>query len=645
MQIELELLAPAKNRDIGIAAIDCGADAVYIAGPQFGAREGAGNPISQIAELVEYAHKFGAKVYMTVNTILYDHEIEEAADIIHQAYEAGCDAIIVQDLGVLAMDLPPIPLHASTQTNLRSTEQAIFLKDLGFERLILARELSLDQIAAIKDATQTDIETFVHGALCVSYSGQCYLSQKLTGRSANRGACAQACRSLYDLVDSNGKVLAKDTPMLSLKDFNLSNRIPELVKAGVTSFKIEGRLKNISYIKNIVRLYRTRIDEFLKENPGYVRASMGEVAGGFTPNANITFNRGYTEFFIDGERGRWRSTDGAKYLGEYIGTLKSSSRERNGNLRFDYRLENRDTTPIINGDGLCFVSPKGDITGVRANSCNGWSVATTEKLQVSEKSKIFRNYNIEFERELEKNPPKRLVPVSVQMAQRDGRLSLQASWGRENREKEWSVELLLEEGLEIATNRELATKNLYSQLGKSAEIYKFTLEEIDSNIEVPFLPVGKINELRRSLAQLIGQKIKENDQLKRQEYRKEWEKKERAALRIDDVVCTPLGSEPDYRANCSNRLSGRIYELRGAEHTAPAFEIEEVENAELMRSKYCIKYEMGLCPNYKVRAANDAGYVNRLAKTQFTEPMFLINGKNRLELKFDCSKCEMVVIG
>ena len=292
MQIELELLAPAKNRDIGIAAIDCGADAVYIAGPQFGAREGAGNPISQIAELAEYAHKFGAKVYMTVNTILYDHEIEEAADIIHQAYEAGCDAIIVQDLGVLAMDLPPIPLHASTQTNLRSTEQAIFLKDLGFERLILARELSLDQIAAIKDATQTDIETFVHGALCVSYSGQCYLSQKLTGRSANRGACAQACRSLYDLVDSNGKVLAKDTPMLSLKDFNLSNRIPELVKAGVTSFKIEGRLKNISYIKNIVRLYRTRIDEFLKENPGYVRASMGEIAGGFTPNANITFNRG-----------------------------------------------------------------------------------------------------------------------------------------------------------------------------------------------------------------------------------------------------------------------------------------------------------------------------------------------------------------
>ncbi|MBR7157738.1 MAG: U32 family peptidase, partial [Bacteroidales bacterium] len=215
MQIERELLAPAKNRDIGIAAIDCGADAVYIAGPQFGAREGAGNPLSQIAELADYAHKFGAKVYMTVNTILYDHELEEASNIIRQAYEAGCDAIIVQDLGVLAMDLPPIPLHASTQTNLRTPEQAIFLKDLGFERLILARELSLEQIKTIKDATNTEIETFVHGALCVSYSGQCYLSHKLTGRSANRGACAQACRSLYDLADSNGKVLAKDTPMLS----------------------------------------------------------------------------------------------------------------------------------------------------------------------------------------------------------------------------------------------------------------------------------------------------------------------------------------------------------------------------------------------------------------------------------------------
>ncbi|MBQ3176142.1 MAG: U32 family peptidase, partial [Bacteroidales bacterium] len=267
MQIELELLAPAKNKDIGIAAIDCGADAVYIAGPKFGARESAGNSFSDIAELASYAHKFGAKVYMVVNTILYDNELEEAQKSISKAWEIGCDAVIVQDLSVLKMDLPPIPLFASTQTNIRTTEQAKFLESLGFQRLILARELSLEQISDIKKSVGADIETFVHGALCVSYSGQCYLSQKLTGRSANRGACAQACRSLYTLIDSSGKVLLKDFPILSLKDFNLSERIPELVKAGVTSFKIEGRLKNVSYIKNIVRLYREKLDLFLAENP------------------------------------------------------------------------------------------------------------------------------------------------------------------------------------------------------------------------------------------------------------------------------------------------------------------------------------------------------------------------------------------
>ena len=275
MQIELELLAPAKNKSIGIAAINCGADAVYIAGPKFGAREAAGNSISDIAELVEHAHKFGAKVYMVVNTILYEHELQQARETIVEAYRIGCDAIIVQDLAILQMELPPIELFASTQTNIRTPQQARFLESLGFSRLILARELSLGQISAIKEATSIPLESFIHGALCVSYSGQCYLSHKIAGRSANRGCCAQACRSNYTLVDASGKEvklpdgtpLAKETPILSLKDFNLSSHIPQLVKAGITSFKIEGRLKNESYIKNTVLLYRHKIDEFLKDNP------------------------------------------------------------------------------------------------------------------------------------------------------------------------------------------------------------------------------------------------------------------------------------------------------------------------------------------------------------------------------------------
>ena len=345
MQIELELLAPAKNKSIGIAAIDCGADAVYIAGPKFGAREAAGNSISDIAELVDYAHKFGAKVFMVVNTILYEDELQQARETIIEAHRIGCDAIIVQDLSILEMDLPPIELYASTQTNIRTVQQARFLESLGFSRLILARELSLQQIAQIKDAVNVPIETFIHGALCVSYSGQCYMSQKITGRSANRGCCAQACRNNYTLIDSTGKEVrysngtpvAKDAPILSLKDFNLSGHIPELVEAGVTSFKIEGRLKNESYIKNTVLLYRRKIDEFLESNPKYCRASYGRCTGGFTPDPAATFNRDYTTLFIEGKRGKWNSSNGAKYLGEFIGTVGSCGTNRYGQLHFTYK--------------------------------------------------------------------------------------------------------------------------------------------------------------------------------------------------------------------------------------------------------------------------------------------------------------------
>ena len=632
MQIELELLAPAKNKSIVIAAINCGADAVYIAGPKFGAREAAGNSISDIAELVEYAHKFGAKVYMVVNTILYEHELEQARESIEEAYRIGCDAIIVQDLALLKMDLPPIELFASTQTNIRTPQQAQWLESLGFSRLILARELSLQQISAIKEVTTAPLESFVHGALCVSYSGQCYLSQKIAQRSANRGCCAQACRSLYTLEDSAGKELVRDFPILSLKDLNLSNHIPQIVKAGITSFKIEGRLKNESYIKNIVLLYRRKIDEFLATDSNYKKASYGNCTGGFTPNANATFNRDYTTLFIDGKRGRWQSRSGAKYLGEHIGTVKSAGSNRYGQLHFTYDLLPGKQS-ITNGDGLCFVTAAGEILGARANTCNGNMVATTEKLQVKAGNRIYRNYNIAFEKEMERLSPVRMIDVAVEVEERNGELFFEATT-----QEGVSITYALQQTPEFARNRETALEGIRRQLGKTTDHFSFTVTRI--NVEnAPFFPASVLNGIRREMATLLAQQIKRVTDAAREEAAQAFVKRKNSAVPIN------VSPELTYLANCSNSLSRQLYTSMGADSIAPAYELEAAPAAELMRTKYCIKYELGLCPNYKTRWAADKGYRNNLEQTQYKEPFYLLNGKNRLQLKFDCANCEMLVIG
>ena len=632
MQIELELLAPAKNKSIGIAAINCGADAVYIAGPKFGAREAAGNSISDIAELVIHAHKFGAKVFMVVNTILYEEELPQVQETIRQAYEIGCDAIIVQDLSLLEMDLPPIELYASTQTNIRTVEQACFLESLGFSRLILARELSLQQIAAIKEATNVPLESFIHGALCVSYSGQCYLSQKITGRSANRGCCAQACRSDYTLADSTGKEILKNTPILSLKDFNLSGRIPELVKAGITSFKIEGRLKNESYIKNVVLLYRRKIDEFIAQNPQYCRASYGRCIGGFEPNAKATFNRDYTTLFIDGKRGKWHSKDGAKYLGEFIGTVTGTGTNKYGQLHFTYKATNKNIT-ITNGDGLCFVTPKGEILGARANTCNGNMVATTEKLSIPANSKLYRNFNILFEKELEKNPPRRTIMVELQMSQHGEEYSITAKT-----EEGITTSYTIAGGADIAQNPSMAIENIKKQLGKSAGIFNFTVTGIDV-AQAPFLAASTLNGIRREMAQQLEEEIQKHTTAIRESASRQFMENKAAARKL------PVKEKLTYLANCSNSLSKGVYTSLGAKEIAPAYELQQQPQAELMRTKYCIKYELGLCPNYKTKWAQDKNYKDNLASISFTEPLYLLNGKNRLELKFDCKNCEMLVIG
>ena len=355
---QLELLAPARDIQVGIAAIDCGADAVYIAGPQFGARQAAGNSIEDIRQLCTYAHRFGARIFVALNTILYDEELEAAYRQMIEVQEAGADALIIQDMAVIEMVMNgigdfrekiSIPLHASTQCAIRTPEQAAFLESLGFSRLILERELSLEQIRSIRNAVTCELEFFVHGALCVCYSGQCYLSEKIAGRSANRGACIQACRSRYDLTDASGKVLVRDKALLSLKGYNLRDRLEELAEAGITSFKIEGRLKNASYVKNVVRDYSLALDDITGRYPDlYERGSFGTVRGGFTPDTAKTFNRGYTQLFLDGQRGKWAAMDAAKSMGEEIGRISGISRDGS---TLTVNLSRRDIV-LNNGDGF-----------------------------------------------------------------------------------------------------------------------------------------------------------------------------------------------------------------------------------------------------------------------------------------------------
>ena len=413
---ELELLAPARNADIGIAAIDCGADAVYIAGPSFGARQDAGNSIEDIRRLCDYAHKFGVRIFLTLNTILYNSELPEAERLLREAAEAGVDAVIAQDLAVfeiLRSAQNDMEAHASTQCAIRTPEQARFYESLGASRIVLERQLSLDQIRAIREAVSCEIEFFVHGALCVCYSGQCYMSEAVAGRSANRGACVQACRSLYDLEDASGKVLVKNKALLSLKDFNLIERLSDLAEAGVCSFKIEGRLKNISYVRNTVRAYSKALDTLVAANPGkYRRASFGRVEGGFTPDLGKTFNRGYTELFLDGKRGQWSSMDAPKSVGEEIGTVTSI---RAG---ITVRLDDP-ATMLRNGDGFTF-TPKGggEIRGFRGDVCEGNRIICKEVPGLYVGARLRRNLSAAFEKEIEANLPTRRINASMNRPRR-----------------------------------------------------------------------------------------------------------------------------------------------------------------------------------------------------------------------------------
>ena len=562
MQLSLELLAPARDLEIGIAAIQCGADAVYIAGPRFGARVAAGNTIEDVAALCTYAHRFGVRIYATLNTLLTEDELPEAEELIWHYYRAGVDALIVQDYRILDMNLPPMELHASTQTSIRTVEKAVALEKAGFSRIVLERQMSLERVREICRAVSCEVEFFVHGALCMSYSGECYLSEHLAGRSANRGCCAQPCRSLYDVYDADGGIVARQRHILSMKDYRLDSHIPELAAAGVCSFKIEGRLKNASYVKNIVRHYSDLLDEFIARNPEYRRASFGKVEGGFTPDPEITFNRGYTVCFIDGKRGVWNSQDAAKATGKCVGTVR----------RVDYGknlVEMETAARIANGDGLMFAGNAGELVGMRVEVARGDSFTVRDASSLRAGMKVYRNLDVCFERELEKNAPRRMLEASVDYHSRLGHTRFTATFC------DGSVAAVeFDETAPQALNPERARAMMEGQIGKVSGDIRFSLRKVDTD-KIYSYSSAFLNSVRRELA--------------------------------EKYTPLPGSSVPFVRGDTSG------------------LERQGDSGGVLMKSKYCVRYELGLCS----RKGGGSG------------PLYLENNGHRLKLEFDCKNCEM----
>ena len=623
---QLELLAPARDKQVGIAAIDCGADAVYIAGPRFGARQAAGNTVDDIRELCEYAHRFGARVFVALNTILYDDELEDAFAQMLEVQNAGVDALIIQDMAILEMaakgighikDKFTIPIHASTQCAIRTPEQAVFLESLGFSRLILERELSLEQIKAIRNAVSCELEFFVHGALCVCYSGQCYLSEKVAGRSANRGACIQACRSRYDLTDSSGRVIIKDKALLSLKDYNLRNRIEELAEAGITSFKIEGRLKNISYVRNVVRDYSIALDELVnKYSELYERGSFGSVNGSFIPDLSKTFNRGYTELFIDGKRGKWAAMEATKSIGEEVGEVITASRDK-----IVIRPRKKGMT-LNNGDGFTFIAKDGSISGFRGDVCEGMTIKSRNISGIYPGATIFRNVNAAFEKELERQACTRelAVKVSIRFESAGSQWQIVA---RAESEDGRIIEVSNPAGSDSAKDVSRMLDIIRGQVGKAAGHYRFQVAEIDVIQDVPFMSASFLNGIRRELAESLEQMPCNKKEIMYRDYRSMYKD---GHSESDEIVPT---KDILYKANVSNRLSEKIYSACGAASIEQAYELSHKKDAELMRTKYCIRYELGLCPKHHGSKDNS--------------PLFLLNNGQRFALHFDCRNCEMTL--
>ena len=602
----IELLAPAKNLECGIEAIRHGADAVYIGAPKYGARAAAGNSLDDLRQLAEYAHQYGARVYVTLNTIIYDDELAEVERLVWDLYHIGIDALIVQDMALLTMKLPPIELHASTQTDNRTPEKVKFLYEQGFSQVVLARELSLDDIAAIHRACPVPLEAFVHGALCVSYSGQCYASQACFGRSANRGECAQFCRLPFDLVDADGRVIERARHLLSLKDMNRSAHLEAMMDAGVRSFKIEGRLKDVSYVKNVTAAYRQAIDTILACRPEYRRASQGVSTYTFTPQLDKSFNRGFTDYFITGERSEVYSFATPKAMGEPVGHVKEVGR---GYIAVS------SVQTFHNGDGLCFIDERGELQGFRVNRVEGIRLYPKDMPRgLRVRTALFRNYDREFERLLSRPSAERRIPIDLVMRDTPQGFSLTLS------EKDgYSVTVDFARDKELARTEQRA--GIEAQLSKlGGTIFLANEVEVDFG-DNWFIPSSVVADMRRTAVEALKELKNENSKLRVNN-----------ASRIQNSEFKIQNSSLTYLANVANHRAAGFYRARGVEEVLPAYELSAPRGATLMFCRHCLRYAMGWCSH---RGGKPSPY---------REPYTLVSADGeRFKLEFDCKECIMKV--
>ncbi len=590
---ELELLAPAKNLECGLAAINHGADAVYIGAARFGARVAAGNSVEDIRKLCQYAHPFHVRVYVTVNTILYDDELDDTQQLIEQLYEAGVDAILVQDMGLLKMALPPIALHASTQTDNRTVAKVKWLRDIGFRRVVLARELSADEIREIHEQVpDVELEVFVHGALCVSYSGLCYASQYCFGRSANRGACAQFCRMKFDLLDADGREIEHQRHLLSLKDLNQLNQLDALIAAGACSFKIEGRLKEVEYVKNVVSAYSQRLDEYIKHHPQqYRRASRGYCTYTFTPQLQKTFNRGFTHYFLQGRQPDIFSPDTPKAMGEYVGVVKEIRRDS---------FNVAGTASFANGDGLCFFNSSHELEGFRVNRAEGNRLYPQQMpRQLRPGVVLYRNHDIEFERILSRTTSVRKIPLTLRLEATPDGYALSGDGV--------VVRCTCEHQPAQKSPRENIVRQL-SRLGGTP--YECTQVELSDDFN-DFIPSSMLSDLRRQWVDACLQRPLQRP----------------AASSLPEEPVPAPAYANDYLYNISNHLSQSFYGRR----QLTAYELKK-DDGPIMQCRHCLRYSLGGCVKHGGQ------------HPQWREPLFLRLGDGRrFRLEFDCKHCQMNV--
>ena len=593
----LELLAPAKNLECGIAAIDHGADAVYIGAQRFGARASAGNPVADIARLCDYAHVFGAKVYVTVNTILYDDELEATHQLLAELQQAGTDAILVQDMALLSIYKSlfstlnsQITLHASTQTDNRTAEKVRWLRDIDFRRVVLARELSIDEVRTIHEAVpDVELEVFVHGALCVSYSGLCYASQYCFHRSANRGECAQFCRMPFDLIDADGRVIEHNRHLLSLKDMNQIDNLEQLAEAGATSFKIEGRLKDVSYVKNVTAAYSERLNQLIRRHPDkYCRASKGRCRYTFTPNLQKTFNRGYTTYFAHGRQPDIVSFDTPKAIGEFVGTVKELRRDS---------FNVASTASFANGDGLCFLNQERQLEGFRVNRAEGNRLYPQHMPKgLHPGLRLYRNSDQRQEQLLSKPSAERKIPITLSLRPTSDGFRLSSG--------SVSVELPIVHQTAEKPQRENIIRQL-TKLGNTP--YECTTVDIPDDFNY-FIPSSQLAEMRRMLVTKLTQAHE--------------------TYESHEAKISQEPHKPHEFNNIANRLACDFY---GIERPT-AYELHPTDNAKLMQCRHCLRYSLGFCVK------------NGGRRPVWHEPLFLrLADGRRFRLEFDCNHCQMNV--